>query len=66
MYLSHQVGFTQEGGCGLSNLSSFAHGGEHERQLVSMLPFRARLRTYPQRDVGWLHRLPYHPHQIVA
>ena len=31
MYLSHQVGFTQEGGCGLSNLSSFAHGGEHER-----------------------------------
>src|SRR5215207_8582639 len=37
-YLSHQVGCTQEGGCGLSNLSSFAHGGEHQRQLWSMLP----------------------------
>src|SRR5215210_4374200 len=24
------------------------------------------VRTQPQRDVGWLHRLPYHPHQIVA
>ena len=45
MYLSYQVEFTQEGGCGFSNLSSFAHGGEHERQLVSMLPFRARLWT---------------------
>jgi hypothetical protein len=20
----------------------------------------------PQREVGWLHSLPYHPHQIVA
>ncbi len=66
MYLSHQVGFTQEGGCGLSNLSSFAQGGEHERQLVSMLPFRARHRTYPQRDVSWLHSIPHHPYQIVA
>src|SRR5918995_6293275 len=36
------------------------------RGLAVCLLFRARLRTQPQRDVGWLHRLPYHPYQGVA
>src|ERR671911_1823886 len=36
------------------------------RGLAVCLLFRARLRTQPQRDAGWLHRLPYHPYQVVA
>jgi hypothetical protein len=37
--LSHQVGIMRKVDTDFWNLSSFAHGGEHERQLVSMLPF---------------------------
>src|SRR5215217_5378394 len=31
-----------------------------------LLALRGRIGTQPQRDVLRLHRLPYHPHQIVA
>src|SRR5215204_2980111 len=31
-----------------------------------MLPLRNRIGTQPQRDMRRLHRLPHHPHQIVA
>ena len=30
--------------------------------LVRLLSLRERIRAQPQRDVGRLHRLPYHPH----
>jgi hypothetical protein len=34
--------------------------------LVCLFALRACVGEQPQRDVGWLHRLPYHSHQIVA
>jgi hypothetical protein len=36
------------------------------RSLVCLLTLRSRLRSQPQRDVGGLHRLPYHTYQIIA
>src|SRR5215217_8085072 len=34
---------------------------------LSCLPvFRGPLGTQPHRDVGWLHRLPYHLYQVVV
>src|SRR5215212_2292369 len=33
--------------------------------LVSAHPSLCRIGTPPQRDVGWMHRLPYHTHQVV-
>jgi hypothetical protein len=32
--------------------------------LVSLLSLRSSLGAQPQRDVGWLHRLPYHSHKF--
>src|SRR5215203_4331237 len=34
--------------------------------LACLLALPGCIRAQPQRDVGWLHRLPYHPYQIVA
>src|SRR5215218_10275103 len=34
--------------------------------LVRQLTLRGLFGAQPQRDVGGLHRLPYHPHQVVA
>jgi hypothetical protein len=31
-----------------------------------LLVLQDRIRMQPQRDVGWLHRLPYHPYQVVS
>jgi hypothetical protein len=31
-----------------------------------LLVLRGRLGTQPQGDVGWLHRLPYRPHEVAA
>ena len=34
--------------------------------LVRLLSLRTRIGAQPQREMGGLHSLPYHPHQIVA
>jgi hypothetical protein len=34
--------------------------------LACLLALPGRIGTQPQRDVCGLHRLPYHPHQVVA
>jgi hypothetical protein len=34
--------------------------------LICLLPLRSRRGAQPQRDVGRLHRLPYHTYQITA
>src|SRR3712207_1663481 len=34
--------------------------------LACLLALPERIRTQPQRDVSWLHRLPYHPYQVLA
>ena len=39
---------------------------ETKRLLVCPPAFGGRVGTQPQRDVGGLHRLPYHPYQVVA
>jgi hypothetical protein len=35
-------------------------------RLARLLALWSRLGTQPQREVGWLHRLPYHPYQIIS
>jgi hypothetical protein len=35
-------------------------------QLRCLLLLRGRIGAQPQRDVGWLHRLPHHAHQVVV
>jgi hypothetical protein len=35
-------------------------------ELLWLLAVPRLIRMQPQRDVGWLHRLPYHPYQVVA
>ena len=35
-------------------------------QLRCLMVLRGRLGTQPQGDVGGLHRLPYHTHEIIA
>src|SRR5215210_3474091 len=34
--------------------------------LLRLLAVSRRIGAQPQRHVGWLHRLPYHPYQVVA
>jgi hypothetical protein len=34
--------------------------------LVRQQALRGLIGAQPQRDVGGLHSLPYHPHQVVA
>jgi hypothetical protein len=34
--------------------------------LIYLLNHLSRLGSQPQRDVGWLHCLPYHLYQVVA
>jgi hypothetical protein len=36
------------------------------RRLICLLTLLSSLRSQPQRNVGWLHRVPYHTYQIVA
>src|SRR5215203_1291007 len=38
----------------------------NKKLLVRQLALRGLVGAQPQRDVGWLHSLPYHPHQVVA
>jgi hypothetical protein len=35
------------------------------QSLVCLLALRNPLGTQPQRDVGWRHRLPYYPYQVI-
>ena len=34
--------------------------------LVCLFTPRSRIGAQPQGDVGWLHRLPYHPYEVVV
>src|ERR671921_2476341 len=38
----------------------------NKAELVCLLALQRYIGTQPQRDVGRLHRLPYHPNQIVT
>ena len=36
------------------------------RPLICLLALRSCIEAQPQRDVGWLHRISYHPYQVIA
>src|SRR5215211_5963901 len=40
--------------------------GMNKVQLLHLLTLRSSIGTQPQRDVRRLHRLPNHPHQVIA
>src|SRR5215212_7905608 len=40
--------------------------GMNKVQLLHLLTLRSSIGTQPQRDVCGLHRLPNHPHQVIA
>src|SRR5215208_2013781 len=65
MYLSDRVGFMQESGCGHLE-SLLLRSWWRTRTAVSVYaPVPCSSPDVSKRDVGWLHRLPYHPYQIV-